>query len=234
MARHTDAASSKPIRTTCCPHLFRTHVICRPRLSAHPSYPVRPSRTPFLCIPHPTPRRQAEQIFERHRLPRDGCSVHTLSTHLLNPLVDTAQLARAEGRRALGSPYASSTRFSFAQGPRTPRISKVAPAPAAPPSNGPCALLDRRLHARVPSLAGPVQDGQAARHCVSGRALTKHKRGLARTKRERGLTRQQTPGGCWGHAYDAHVGWVGSAIDAHLWADLVSLAARQRTTLHRY
>merc|ERR1740117_2209321 len=67
---------------------------------------------------------QAQQIFERHRLPRDGCNVHTLSTHLLNPHVDTAQLARAEGRRALGNPYASSTRFSFAQGPRTPRMSK--------------------------------------------------------------------------------------------------------------
>jgi len=67
---------------------------------------------------------QAQQIFERHRLPRDGCNVHMLSTHLLNPHVDTAQLARAEGRRALGNPYASSTRFSFAQGPRTPRMSK--------------------------------------------------------------------------------------------------------------
>ena len=71
-----------------------------------------------------------------------------LSTHLLNPHVDTAQLARAEGRRALGNPYASSTRFSFAQGPRTPRMSKVklAPAPAAPPSNGLCALLDCGAH----------------------------------------------------------------------------------------
>ena len=96
-----------------------------------------PGGTPSPCTPRPTPRRQAEQIFERHRLPRDGCSVQTLSTNLLNPQVDTAQLARAEGRRALGSPYASSTRFSFAQGPRTPRVSKVKLAPAANPYPSP-------------------------------------------------------------------------------------------------
>ena len=152
--------------------------------------------------------------------------MHTLSTHLLNPHVDTAQLARAEGRRALGNPYASSTRFSFAQGPRTPRMSKVklAPAPAAPPTlQWPvCVLSPRPWLPCVSSLAGPVQDGQATGHRVR-RALTKHKRGFTRTKRERGITRQQTPGGCWGHAYDAHVGWVGSAIDAHLRANLVSL-----------
>ena len=93
--------------------------------------------TPFPMYPTPHSAAQAEQIFERHRLPRDGCSVQTLSTNLLNPQVDTAQLARAEGRRALGSPYASSTRFSFAQGPRTPRVSKVTLAPAADPHPSP-------------------------------------------------------------------------------------------------
>ena len=158
--------------------------------------------------------------------------MHTLSTHLLNPHVDTAQLARAEGRRALGNPYASSTRFSFAQGPRTPRMSKVklAPAPAAPPTlQWPvCVLSPRPCFPCVSSLAGPVQDGQATGHRVR-RALTKHKRGFTRTKRERGFTRQQTPSGCRGHAYDARVGWVGSAIDAHLRATLVRVACR--TTL---
>ena len=74
-------------------------------------------------------------------------------------------------------------------------------------------VLPSIVDTRVPSLAGPIQDGQATGHRVR-RALAKHKRGFTRTKRERGITRQQTPGGCWGHAYDAHVGWVGSAIDA--------------------
>ena len=90
-----------------------------------------------------------------------------------------------------------------------------------------CVLSSIVVHTRVPSLAGPIQDGQATGHYV--RALTKHKRGFTRTKRERGFTRQQTPSGCRGHAYDARVGWVGSAIDAHLRATLVRVACR--TTL---
>lgn len=115
-----------------------------PPVAGTPLVPHAPPHggTPFPCTPRPTPRRQAEQIFERHRLPRDGCSVQTLSTTLLNPQVDTAQLARAEGRRALGSPYASSTRFSFAQGPRTPRVSKVTRAPAPDPDPSPSTSPD--------------------------------------------------------------------------------------------
>ena len=89
-------------------------------------------------------------------------------------------------------------------------------------------VLSSIVDTRVPSLAGPIQDGQATGHCVR-RALTKHKRGFTCTKRERGFTRQQTPSGCRGHAYDARVGWVGSAIDAHLRATLVRVACR--TTL---
>ena len=121
-------------------------------------------------------------------MPRDGCSVHTLSTHLLNPHVDTAQLARAEGRRALGNPYASSTRFSFAQGPRTPRMSKVklATRPSRtthPPMACLCALsstvrsvcfVTGRTRSRWPSYRAPCPAGshkaQARLHSHEARA----------------------------------------------------------------
>ena len=180
-------AHTPPTHLPCCPHLCRTHVICHLRLLVQPFYSARLSPcTPFPLTPHPTPRRQAQQIFERHRLPRDGCNVHMLSTHLLNPHVDTVQLARAEGRRALGNPYASSTRFSFAQGPRTPRMSKVqlAPAPAAPPilqwpvcsprpSLSVC-FVTGRTRSRWPSYRAPCPAGsrkaQARLHSHEARA----------------------------------------------------------------
>ena len=85
------------------------------------SIAVTPSNFPRLChrFGLECDSRQAVEIFEKHKLPPQGCGISHLSSKLFDSPVDTAQLVRDQSRR----PLASETARTLPR-PRTPIIRK--------------------------------------------------------------------------------------------------------------
>ena len=85
------------------------------------SIAVTPANFPRLCnrFGLECDSRQAAEIFERHKLPSQGCGIAHLSSKLFDSPVDTAQLVRDQSRR----PFATETARTLPR-PRTPIVRK--------------------------------------------------------------------------------------------------------------
>ena len=64
----------------------------------------RPANFPRVCdrFGIACDETQAREIFARHGLPAEGCSVHKLSSQFIDSTVDTANIAREQARKMHG------------------------------------------------------------------------------------------------------------------------------------